>query len=92
MGKFQGICPRVAPRASEHRRFKLMSRCESINLSTKPYFVGQKAFSVAAKDGKRKKKKKTVPHFSIEQQNEASSESEKRKLLPLPWRGKESTE
>lgn len=55
MGKFQGICPRVAPRASEHRRFKLMSRCESINLSTKPYFVGQKAFSMVAKDKKKEK-------------------------------------
>lgn len=33
---------------------QLMSLCESINLSTKPYFVGQKAFSIAAKDRKIK--------------------------------------
>lgn len=35
-----------------------MSLCESINLSTKPYFVGQKAFSIAPND--RNKKKKTT--------------------------------
>lgn len=35
---------------------QLMSLCESINLSTKPYFVGQKAFSIAPKDGEEKKK------------------------------------
>lgn len=29
---------------------QLMSLCESINLSTKPYFVGQKAFSIVVKD------------------------------------------
>lgn len=34
---------------------QLMSLCESINLSTKPYFVGQKAFSTAAKDGGEKR-------------------------------------
>lgn len=35
---------------------QLMSLCESINLSTKPYFVGQKAFSIAARDRKKRKK------------------------------------
>ena len=44
---------------------QLMSLCESINLSTKPYFVGQKAFNIAAKKRKKNKKKKTTaPHIS----------------------------
>lgn len=54
---------------------QLMSLCESINLSTKPYFVGQKAFSIAAKD--RKKKKTTDPHFTSEWEKEASSQTER---------------
>ena len=35
---------------------QLMSLCESINLSTKPYFVGQKAFSIAPRDRGKKKR------------------------------------
>lgn len=42
---------------------QLMSLCESINLSTKPYFVGQKAFSTAAKEKKKTKKKQRL-HIS----------------------------
>lgn len=71
-----------------------MSLCESINLSTKPYFVGQKAFSIAADD-----REVCIcvclwggwgaPRFSIELEMEASNQTDKRKLLPLPWKAKE---
>ncbi len=40
----------------------------------------------------KKKTTTTAPHFTSEWEKEASSETEKRKLLPLLWKGKESTE
>lgn len=53
---------------------QLMSPCESINLSTKPYFVGQKALSMAAKDRKNKRFTfhqwvKERPRVSIKREN-----------------------
>lgn len=55
---------------------QLMSLCETINLSTKPYFVGQKAFSVKAKDKKKKQRlhissmsKRKRPRVRVKREN-----------------------